>query len=210
VLVILAFGAGLASFLGIPALWYGSPPVLEHFLAPVFSVAEEVPKVYPSGTGHGVEWLLMLSSVAMATLGLAAAWWMYRGRGSPVPEALRARFPSIHRAILNKYKVDEFYQATVVRGFMATSRLSAWLDAHVVDGLVNFAGALTRFFAWLDGAIDKYLVDGLVNGLGALVRAAGAGARRLQHGRLPSYLAFATFGAIVLFVLTRFLMDMAG
>jgi NADH-quinone oxidoreductase subunit L len=208
VLVALAIGAVLTAFLGLPALWTGHAPMLEHFLASVFTSAEELPKLFEAGEGHGAEWLLMLSSLSVATAGLGFAWWMYRGRTSEVPEQLLARFPRVHRVVYNKYYVDEIYQATVVRGFMQTSRSADWFDRTIVDGLVNLVGGVTRVVALVDGFIDAFIVDGAVNAVGTLVRAAAARVRLLQTGRITTYLAGVAVGALVLVVVTRFVLDM--
>jgi len=210
VLAALALGAVAVSALGIPMLWTGHAPLLEHFLAPVFGAAEELPKVFAHGEGHGVEWLLMLASVSVASVGLGASWWLYRGRTNPIPERLMARFPTIHRWVYNKYYVDEGYQKSFVAAFMGTGRVSAWFDTAVIDMLVNLVAAITKVIAIVDGLIDKHLVDGAVNLVGNAVRASGRELRKLQTGRLPQYLAGATMGAVVLVVVARYLIDIYG
>ncbi|MBN2496637.1 MAG: NADH-quinone oxidoreductase subunit L [Deltaproteobacteria bacterium] len=207
VLGALAVGAFAMSFIGIPALWLDSPPQLEHFLAPVFSAAEGLERVFAPGAGHGVEWGLMGASIGIALLGLAFAWWLYRGRKSELPARLMAAMPRAHKLVYNKYYVDEIYDTTAVRGFLGLSRLSGWFDSKVIDGLVNLCGAAARGFAWIDGAIDRYAVDGAVNGLAWLVTRAGGKLRRVQTGRLTTYLAGLVAGVLIFVILTRFLLD---
>jgi NADH-quinone oxidoreductase subunit L len=205
VLAALAFGAVVLSFIGLPHLWTGHHSSIEHFLAPVFAGAEHLKT---AGYGHGVEWGLMGASVGVAFLGLGIAWWLYRGRSNPIPERMKKRFSGIHKVVYNKYYVDEAYDATAVKGFMGLSKISSWIDVHIIDGIVNGAGTLTRAVAWIDGAIDAYIVDGLVNLVARVVRLAGAKLRRIQTGRLPAYLAGLVIGVLVLVVLTRFLLDL--
>ncbi len=207
VLAVLALFAVLAMVVGLPALWTHSPSWLEQFLSPVFVAAADLPKVYAHGQGHGVEWALMLLSMGIATLGLGLAWWLYRGRSSPIPERMLERFPTIHKVVYNKYYVDEAYHATAVRGFMWTGRIANWIDVHIVDGLVNLCGRIAQFFCYIDGAIDKYIVDGLVNLLGNAVQFFGAQLRKVQTGRLPAYFAGMAVGLTVLVIITRFLFD---
>jgi NADH-quinone oxidoreductase subunit L len=207
VLAVLAAGAIILIFVGLPHLWTHTPSAIEQFLSPVFKPAADLPQ---AGHGHGMEWGLMLASVGIATLGLGLAWWLYRGRKSTIPERALQAFPRIHKVVYNKYYVDEAYHATAVKGFMGFSRLSAWFDLKIIDGLVNGAGFLTRAFAWIDGVIDAYIVDGMVNLVAQTVKAIGARLRRIQTGRLPSYLAGLVVGVILLVVLTRFLMDVYG
>ncbi len=203
----LAIGAVVLAFVGLPHLWTGAPPALEHFLEPVLGAGESLPR---AGHGHGTEWALMMASLGVAFLGMGIAWWLYRGRKNPLPEKLMQRFPRLHRVVYNKYYVDELYHATAVRGFMGTSRFCGWFDVYVVDGIVNGAGAVTRALAWIDGAIDKYIVDGLVNLVANSFRYAGAKLRHIQTGRLPSYLAGLSIGGLLLVIIGRILMDIYG
>ena len=208
VLAVLAFGAVATSFLGIPMLWTGKAPLLEHFLEATFgSSAELVKTVYHHGEGHNMEMLLMVASLAIATLGLGIAWWLYRGRTNTLPARAMARLPLLYKVVYNKYYVDEIYQATAVRAFMSTSSISNWFDQHIIDGIVNLTGRVTELFARLDGLIDTYIVDGMVNLVGDTIRALGQAIRRLQTGRLPSYLAGAALGAVILVLLARFILD---
>ncbi len=207
VLGVLALFAVIALAVGLPAWATGAHPVIEHFLAPVFGAAADLPKVYSTEAAHHIEPWMALASVGVATLGLGLAWWFYRGRSNPIPERLKLRFPGVHKVVYNKYYVDEAYHATAVRGFMATSRLAGWIDAHIVDGLVNLVGRITQFFCIIDGAIDKYIVDGAVNLVAGIVQFFGAQLRRVQTGRLPAYLAGLAVGLTILVVITQFLFD---
>jgi NADH-quinone oxidoreductase subunit L len=69
---------------------------------------------------------------------------------------------------------------------------------------VNLAGAITRVVANLDGAIDRYLVDGAVNLIANSTLSTGSILRRLQTGRIQTYLYGALVGAITI-VLLNFL-----
>jgi NADH-quinone oxidoreductase subunit L len=106
--------------------------------------------------------------------------------------------------VYNKYYVDEIYQATVVRGSLVFARILSWIDSRLIDGVVNLAGEITRLVANLDGAIDKYLVDGAVNLVADATIAAGRSLRRVQTGRIQTYLYGALAGALVV-VLLNFL-----
>jgi NADH-quinone oxidoreductase subunit L len=90
---------------------------------------------------------------------------------------------------------------------MGTSRLAGWIDAHIVDGLVNLVGRITQLVCVIDGAIDKYLVDGAVNLVAGIVQFFGAQLRKVQTGRLPAYLAGLAVGLTILVVITQFLFD---
>ena len=199
VLVVLASGAVLASLIGLPASWTHRPPILEHFLEP--SLPATVAFVeYP----HWMEWLLQIVGVSAGAIGWLFARLLYLNGKSPVPAQLLLRWKRPWTVVYNKYYLDEIYQATVVRGSLVFARILSWIDSRLVDGVVNLAGAVTRLFANLDGAIDTYLVDGAVNLLASSTIAAGRGLRRVQTGRIQTYLYGALAGALVV-VLLNFL-----
>jgi NADH-quinone oxidoreductase subunit L len=122
----------------------------------------------------GAEWALIGVSVAVAVFGIAMAFRLYgRSLGSTVGEPLAERAPALHRMLANKYWVDEFYDATVVRPLHAIS-----------DRLWRF---------W-----DEKVVDGAVNGLGRTFEGLSAVARLFQTGFVGTYALFLTLGVAAL------------
>jgi NADH-quinone oxidoreductase subunit L len=145
---------------------------------------------------------LMLASVAMATLGWAAARAFYKDEAehAKLRAANRLRYENLHAFAFDNFRIDELYEATFVRGFAACARAAAWLDEVVVDGVVRALAAVTRAAAWLTGAIDRMLVDGAVDGVAALVLGGGRAARRVQTGRVSHYVLGMTVGVVLLVV----------
>jgi len=207
VLIVLAILAVLVSFLGIPKLWTHHDPILKHYLAPVFAQAEHLPKLFGPHEGHGVEWLLMSLSVMWAGMGCALAWWMYRGRKNPFPAQLVARFPRLNKIIFNKYYIDEFYKATLVRAFMGISQFNNWFDKNVVDFVVLQFAAVIRFFAWIEGMIDKHIIDACVNFIAHLTDSLGKASQKLQNGQLSLYFASLIAGCICLALFLFYFMN---
>jgi NADH-quinone oxidoreductase subunit L len=172
-LVVLALLSLIGGLIGIPQAlgrWLGEVPnVFERWLGPVFGpegAAQAAHAVPPE------EYALMTASVAVATLGLLLAWWLYVKRPE-LPARISARFSSVHRVFVDKYWVDELYDAVVVRPYVALSRL-AW---RVVD----------------DG-----LIDGLaVRGTGAVVRLGSRVMSRSATGYVPTYV-IVFFGGVVI------------
>ena len=199
VLVMLAAGAVLASLLGLPASWTNRPPILEHFLEPSLPATVDFVE-YP----HWVEWLFQFIGVSAGAIGWLFARALYLDGKSPVPAQLLERWKRAWTVVYNKYYLDEIYGATVVRGSLVFASILSWIDSRLVDGVVNLAGTITRLFANLDGAIDKYIVDGAVNLVADSTIAAGRGLRRVQTGRIQTYLYGALAGALVI-VLLNFL-----
>jgi NADH:ubiquinone oxidoreductase subunit 5 (subunit L)/multisubunit Na+/H+ antiporter MnhA subunit len=144
----------------------------------------------------------MVLSILVAGLGILASWLTYiRGRISA--PAVLARLPRVHHVLQNMYFFDEFYAATVYRFTLWFSWLNGAFDRLVIDGIVNGMGYLTRVLSWFAGLADRYVVDGLVNGVGAVIQGAGEGFRRVQTGRVQSYLAYACFSVLLLVFVFR-------
>jgi NADH-quinone oxidoreductase subunit L len=199
VLVTLAAGAVLTSVLGIPLLWSGHAPILEHWLAP--ALPAEVTFIH---TSHATEWLFQGMGVAAAAIGWFFAMKLFKDGKSRVPHDLKHRYFGFWTVVYNKYYVDEAYHALVVRPALFLAAFLSWFDQHVIDWIVNFAGWLARFFAAFDDAIDKYIVDGAVNGVGGLTREGGRLLRRIETGRIQTYLYGAALGSLLV-VLLNFL-----
>jgi NADH-quinone oxidoreductase subunit L len=199
VLATLAFGAVAVSFLGIPLLWTGHEPILEHWLAP--ALPAEVTFLHFS---HATEWLFQGMGVAAATIGWFFAMKLFKDGKSRVPQDLKDRFFGIWTVVYNKYYVDEAYHALVIRPALFLAAFLSWFDQHVIDWIVNLAGWLARLIAAIDDAIDKYIVDGAVNGVGGLTREGGRVLRRLETGRIQTYLYGAALGSLLV-VLLNFL-----
>jgi NADH-quinone oxidoreductase subunit L len=205
-LVILAIGSVVAGYVGVPHALGGSNRI-EAFLEPSFHPAAHVQAPLDPGiaaghdertvatahaeaaapAGHEVvhdegktqlELSLMAVSIAVALLGIGIATFYFKSDPSRA-DRLAASLPGLHRLLLNKYYVDEAYDATLVQPVKVTSEQVLW---KVVD-----AGA----------------IDGMVNGTGAVVRGGAAVLRLLQTGSVRAYAASLFIG--VIFVLAYYL-----
>ena len=66
------------------------------------------------------------------------------------------------------------------------------------------AGLLTLFFFWSGaGGFDHYVVDGLVNGVAGLSGFFGILLRKVQTGKVQTYIVFVLVGVMVLFFMFR-------
>jgi NADH-quinone oxidoreductase subunit L len=196
VLSVLAAGAVLVSFLGIPSAWTGHEPLLEEWLKPALTA-----EVAFAEKPHFMEYLFQAIGVGAGAIGFLFAWLLYKDGKSAVPAALKERFLGIWTVVYNKYYVDELYDLVVIRPSLAWSRALSWFDGHILDWLVNMAGAVTRGFARIDGLIDTYLVDGAVNAVAVLTAEGGKSLRRLQTGRVQTYLYGALAGGLAVILL---------
>ncbi len=185
VLIVLAVGSVLAGYVGVPHA-LGGQNQLAAWLAPSFqapgaAVAGEV-AAGEAATGEvsgeaaaeaALEMTLMgvSSAIALAGIGIAAFIWLTRRE---IAASMAASYPGLHRLLLNKYYVDEVYDATVVQPIRIGSQEGLWRG------------------------LDERVVDGAVNGTGALV-AAGAGVlRRLQTGSVRAYASSMFIGVVVI------------
>jgi NADH-quinone oxidoreductase subunit L len=141
----------------------------------------------------GVEIGLMVFSVLIAALGIALAYTFYVT--SPgISAGLAQRFAGAHRTLLNKYYVDELYNATVIAGTWLAAR-SLWVfDRNVVDGVVNGTSKITVISSWFSGLTDRTVVDGLVNLVGWVIQESSLAFRRVQTGLVQNYALLMLFG----------------
>jgi NADH-quinone oxidoreductase subunit L len=178
-LVVLAAGAVVAGFIGLPAVFGGSQ--FAHWLEPVISQGEH-------HGSHAAELSLMALSIGVAAAGLLLAYLMYyRGAFSPQP-FVKLAGGFFYRLFDRKWYFDEIYQAIFVNGTLLLARLCSLFDQYVVDGIVNGSATLTRFASWLNGLFDSYIVDGIVNAIANITFWVGNKFRRLQTGNINSYL----------------------
>jgi len=205
VLAILSIIGGF--YFGWPSIWGGRvPTAFQRWLEPV---------LLPLGTKHfhfhegeaGVEWLLIASSVFVATLGWFLAYrFYYRDRTWSVPTMAEVKLWPIHRLLWNKYYVDEIYNATVVAGTLAFSRFLWWFDTWVIDGLVNLTRHITVIvLGFGSNLFDRYVVDGAVNGVASTAKGGSRMFRRMQSGVVQNYALVMGGGIVVIAVIYLFL-----
>jgi NADH-quinone oxidoreductase subunit L len=183
----------VGGFVGWPYLLLGSNR-FEKFLEPVFEnpLAFEA-RVY----SHGFEFVLMALSVAVAVLGIYVAYQMYQKRPD-LPGRVAAAAASGYRLLLNKYYVDELYDALFVNRAKDLGDAAAAFDLAVVDGGVNGVGWTTRVSAELSRLWDLWVIDGLVNVMAFGVKVLSYPMRILQTGLVQNYAMFIVLGVVVL------------
>ncbi len=200
-LLVLAVGAISAGYIGVPAVLgegIGIPNAIEHFLEPSFTTGEVEHVEEAPHLSHATEFGLMGMSVLLAIGGILLARRNYVQRPE-VSEQWAKQWAGPHRVLTNKYYVDEFYGATVVKGTMTSARGLFAFDRGVVDGAVNGTGWTTIVLSWISHVLDKYVVDGIVNLVGNTCREVSYSLRRMQTGLIQNY-AFAMLFGVFAFV----------
>jgi NADH-quinone oxidoreductase subunit L len=199
-LIVLALGSVLAGYIGVPHA-LGGHNWIEGFLHPSFEVSGETQRAsagepappaglqlvsrqaaehsQPAQSAEAVhdeialERTLMGVSTGIAAAGIFLAFFFWLKRPD-IPTALAQRMSGLYRLLLNKYYVDEIYNAIVVQPIKLISTGALWKG------------------------VDAGLIDGAVNGVGALVSGTSNVMRRLQTGSIRTYAASLFLGAVAI------------
>jgi NADH-quinone oxidoreductase subunit L len=115
--------------------------------------------------------MLLSSGIAGAGIGLAWYFWV---RNRKAAATLARRVTPGYTLLLNKYYVDEIYDAAVVQPVLLGSTSGLWKG------------------------LDVRLVDGTVNGVGSVVRVTSGRLRRIQTGSVRTYAASLFLGAALM------------
>jgi len=176
-LIVLAIGSVLAGYIGLPHA-LGGHNSLGEWLAPAFEAAN-APQVARDAAesagaeGGSLELTLMLVSSIIALIGVGIGWFIWNKRRD-IADSMARTFSGLHRLLLNKYYVDELYDATVVHPIHVISEEGLWRRA------------------------DVKVIDGMVNGAGAIVDAGALVLRRLQSGSVRTYAGSVIVGVVVI------------
>jgi NADH-quinone oxidoreductase subunit L len=188
----------VGGFVGLPGHLWGRPEhnLIDLFLEPVVLQAHAEHGAHP---GLGLEIGLIFLSLAAAGFGIWMAYRFYMGADAGErPRRLAERFPLAHKLLLNKYFVDEIYQATVINGTVKGADLLWEFDARVVDGAVNGTALTTVGSSFVSGIFDLRVVDGAVNLIATCYDVASRWFRKLQVGFAQGYAMVMVFGAAIL------------
>jgi NADH-quinone oxidoreductase subunit L len=173
-LVVLAVLSAVGGLVGPPMQEHGN--AFQNWLAPVFAPVQ-AHGGHAAGPAHhevprSTEWMLILLSVGVAVIGIAAAFRAYLQRPA-IATGLQQRLSGLHRLLLHKYWVDELYDAVVVR------------PVH---------GMAMRFWRFW----DEIVVDGAVNGIAYTIEGVSAVMRLFQTGFVGTYALFFVLGVLAL------------
>jgi NADH-quinone oxidoreductase subunit L len=191
-LILLAIGSVVAGFAGVPHV-LGGDNRIERFLEPSFEAHQTAPAnpefqvtqarpedrriELPAEPAHAedssTELTLMGVSVGVALAGIVVAAYFWLRNRAAATRVARSATP-VYTLLLNKYYVDEIYNALIVQPIKAISTFVLWKG------------------------FDAGLIDGLVNGAGALVRGSSASLRRLQTGSIRAYAASLILGVVAI------------
>ena len=142
-LIVLAVLSALGGFIGIPEIFSGEHGNLfENWLAPIFSDANS--KLASAGVqSHSTELLLMIVTIAGVVGSILYARYMYIQK-TGLPAAYSKKIKGLYNILLNKYFVDEAYDAVVINPVVRGSEKVLWkiTDNKIIDGAVNGTASL--------------------------------------------------------------------
>ena len=155
-LMVLAFFAVVAGFIGIPALFAPNAHALEHFLAPVFAGSTAL--VHAHNIEHSTEWILMGTATVLILIVIVYAVVKFKKYTTTEPNT------GIAKVLENKWYIDELYDTVIVHplhwfaGFLKNT-----IEKYVIDGAVNGVGKLvgygSRQFRLLQsGQVGSYIL----------------------------------------------------
>ena len=166
-LVVLAIGSVVAGYAGMPAV-LGGGDRFARFLEPSF----HVDAAHEAAAGSVELSLMALSSgVALAGIGVAVYFFL---RNRAAAQRMADRFSGLYRVLVNKYYVDEIYDAAIVQPIRITSEEGLWK------------------------IVDVRGVAGAVNGVGRIVDGTSRALRLIQSGSVRAYAASLFFGVVAI------------
>jgi NADH-quinone oxidoreductase subunit L len=152
-LMVLAVLSAIGGFIGIPAIFSGdNGNLFERWFEPVFKSANTRMMIYDIHSNLE-EIVLMSVTVIGAALAIYFAKYVYLKNPRFALKA-STKFKGLYNLLLNKYFVDEFYDAAVINPIERGSDRFLWrfTDITVIDGIVNGTASLIIF---ISGKIRK-------------------------------------------------------
>jgi NADH-quinone oxidoreductase subunit L len=165
--VALASMTQVASQAPAPAVAQPEPGIAE----PGIGVTNEVVEEHTDETALELTLMALSSLIALFGIGLARYLWI---QNPGIPTRLAAQFSGLYTLLLNKYYVDEAYDAAIVQPIKTVSTVGLWKG------------------------MDVWLVDGAVNAAGQVIGGMAVGLRLLQTGSVKSYAAGTIAGVVAI------------
>ena len=188
-LMVLAGLSVFGGFLGVPLEHGWLHGFVESVVTPVGAVAHAV--------NMEMVMVSMVVCVGIALGGWALAHYLYAIRPMTAA-AWSERYAGTYRLLLNKYYVDELYDAMVVEPVKRLGRLWDWIDRHIIDRFITGIG----HGADVSGAgvtwAEKHVIYGGLNVIGYANHWTARSWRKLQTGLVNHYAAVIVIGLFIL------------
>jgi len=163
-LVILALFSAGVGFVGFPP----EHGAYHRFVEPVFAAARGA-EAHAAPVG-AVPMAILSLAIAVAGVLVATRFYVWRPE---IPARMAERYSKAYRVLLNKYYVDELYDALIVE-------------------------PIRRGSFWLWRKFDEPVIDGSVNGVASVVRVGSLVLRRVQTGYVMNYVLSFIVGVVAI------------
>jgi NADH-quinone oxidoreductase subunit L len=149
---------------------------------------------------HPEEYLLMILSLGIAAGGIMLGRMFYLKRPE-LPGLWAEKLRPLYTLSVNKWYWDYLLDVKGVEAGKALNSALWNVDAEVVDGGVNGAGWLTRFWAKVTGWWDKWVIDLAVNATAKITYWSSYIFRAVQTGFWQNYALLFALGLFVILLL---------
>jgi NADH-quinone oxidoreductase subunit L len=163
-LVILALFSAGVGFVGFPP----EHGAYHRFVEPVFAAARGA-EAHAAPVG-AVPMAILSLAIAVGGVLVATRFYVWRPE---IPARMAERYSKAYRVLLNKYYVDELYDALIVE-------------------------PIRRGSFWLWRKFDEPVIDGSVNGVASVVRVGSLVLRRVQTGYVMNYVLSFIVGVVAI------------
>lgn len=151
---------------------------------------------------HHAHYPAMILSLIVAGIGIFFSFFIYQWKKAD-PEKIANKIKPLYNLSYNKWYFDEIYDATFVKGTLLLSSALAWIDAKIIDGIVDGSADVTRAISRFSGKFDSVVVDGLVNFMAYLSGFIGLIFRRFQTGKVQTYVVLVVFSLVIILFLLK-------
>jgi len=152
-LVVFAAGAWLMGWLNAAPFkitWF------EHWMHPAVENASKLVTTAKQGEElEHLEHLLLIPGFLAFLIGSGGAYYVYHvAKGEPARKAAEAA-GGFYRLVLDKWRIDELYEATVIAALDSLAETAALFDKWVIDGiLARLTAIVVQSFGWLFSAFQ--------------------------------------------------------
>ncbi|KAA0244738.1 MAG: NADH-quinone oxidoreductase subunit L [Chlorobiota bacterium] len=151
---------------------------------------------------HHAHGTAVILSLLVAVAGILLAFSIYQWKKINA-DNLAERFKPLYKFSYNKWYFDELYHKTFIAGTLGLSWLVAWFDRVIVDGIVDGSATVTKVFSNFIGKFDNVVVDGLVNLMAWISAMIGLMFRKVQTGKVQTYIIMVIFSIVILLFLFK-------
>jgi hypothetical protein len=140
-LMVLALGALVVGFLGMPA-WAHLPDWWSEWLHPVLGA---IPGAEEHHHDAGAGKIAAIAGTLVGLGGIGLAWSMYKDKAWHSAKHLSP----LHQLLMDKWRVDELYNAVLIRPMTNIAVLLGNVDRYAVDGLTKLAAFTVSIASFL-------------------------------------------------------------